>query len=390
MFINKDRDFIQIDSFNLIKKWTGLWKHRATKKRTFMDKIGLSMKQIIQTTLILFSASLMTACGGSSSSDSDGDNGGSNGGSNGGGTGTGNGSTQYDGLETAANVTSDNAGSIAESSVAASQSFIESANSAEPPTLPLGVETNSFTAKIESAVTAIINDVANPSLNIPVAATEVTQGSCGGTSTATTPDEANGDSIEITMVFDDYCEGDVTLSGNASVAMSGLSEDAETTTIVMTYNNVVVNDGEQEATMNGTITLVENSDGSSRTSMNMTVVVDGESVVLAFESNCVSDFECTDVEYFEINGEQFKAEDVDVTENSDGSYDIEAVVYDPEYGYFVIESEHLNSTGCDNGAFSSGSITVADESESSLIEIEFTSCTEMVVTFDNVANTVAQ
>ncbi len=101
-----------------------------------------------------------------------------------------------------------------------------------------------------------------------------------------------------------------------------------------------------------------------------------------------SEFSCSYTEDFSADGRRFRIENVQVSGNNTSGYNVSVRVYDEEFGYVDISATGI--TICDNGNIGTGQIQVTDSTGNVVLQIDFTNCDQMVVTFDGVGTTLDQ
>lgn len=149
----------------------------------------------------------------------------------------------------------------------------------------------------------------------------------------------------------------------------------------ITYNSCVI-DG---STASGTAVVTNSSDGSFKIEYkNFTITTEGITQTLNATISCDASFNCSIFSDFEENGRSYRIENSSVSGSSSTGYNVEARVYDEEYGYVEISSTGL-VFDCSNGNPSTGTIEVTD-GEGNTASIEFVSCTEFTVTVDGSAS----
>ena len=85
-----------------------------------------------------------------------------------------------------------------------------------------------------------------------------------------------------------------------------------------------------------------------------------------------------------MNGLSYRVENIEGDEN-----DLSARVYDEDLGYFDIDASSLTYS-CDNGNFSTGTISILDSSGEEVISVSFPNCNDCVVTYGGNADTYSQ
>jgi hypothetical protein len=322
----------------------------------------MSYKSLI-TAVVL--AGFLTGCGGSSDSD-------------GGVSGI-----SYSGVTTSAEISSENSEALASSGSEVAKSLIggESSDVA----LPFGVVATSTSAELNGILVGITKDILGNGTfsNIPVAATTTIteEGGCGGSYTVTASDNGS-----FTVTFNDYCESEITVDGS----MSG--KETETSSSIQ-YNNITISFGDEVFTMSGSSSCTTTST-SETCNENIQVTQGGVVSTISFTETCTfdsdgfSNYDCTENEYFTgDSGNTYQVDDSQVSGNDSNGWNVSGTFYDPTYG--SLEFTAVDLMICDNGNFESGTITLTDDSNSTLL-ITFISCTEMTVSLDGTAETIAQ
>lgn len=222
-----------------------------------------SRKIQIQWFLIVFSIFTLTACGG-------------------GGGGSGGAPVSYAGKTTQAKVTEENSGTLASDAL----NFGQGRGGTIPFNKPAGAgTTNASIPKLYELAQRAITKQSNAfSANKPVGfPEEVESGECGGRSVINgTVDDENGD-FDITVRFENFCEGGWTFSGNMTVQGNGNSRS-----LTITVNNLTVSDGTVSTTMDGTMTANVNSLTSSSMTMDIAIRDNGSGRTFKLENYSVS------------------------------------------------------------------------------------------------------
>jgi hypothetical protein len=316
-------------------------------------------------TAVVLTGSL-TGCGGSSDSDG------------------GIGSVSYSGVTTSAEISSENSEALASSGSEVAKGLIGGESSGVA--LPFGVVATSTSAELNGILVDITKDILGKVTfsNIPVAATETEtlQGNCGGSYAVTFSDNGS-----FTATFNDYCESEVTVDGS----MSGKATETSSS---IQYNNITISFGDEVFTMSGSSSCTTTST-SETCNENIQVAQDGVVSTISYTETCTfdsdgfSNYNCTENEYFVgDSGNTYQVDDSEISGSDTFGWDVSGTFYDPTYGY--LEFAAVGLMICDNGNFESGSITLTDDSNSTLL-ITFISCTEMTVSLDNgTAETIAQ
>jgi len=281
------------------------------------------MKKLLS---VLALTSMVVACGGASSGDSEGDSGDS-----------------YSGNTSAATISADNKRELAES---ATYGAIQAKTGSSAPG-PVGAQLVTFNS--EQLVLDTISSF--NSSELPTGATQDASSIC---------------------------------TGGGSASYSG-SDDGTDGTI--TYNNCNVGDG---VVAHGKAKFKSDSEGSevSIQYIGFRITVDGETTTLNMTLTCTGlntvSPSCNSISDFTAaNGETYRVENAVVSGNDSTGYSIQAKVYDSEYGSVSISSTAL-TFDCSNGLPSSGSITYTSGSDSATVT--FDSCTQFTVTLNGTAD----
>ena len=209
--------------------------------------------------------------------------------------------------------------------------------------------------------------------------TETYPGSCGGNMVV------SGTNTVVTVNFNDYCDSGVEVDGTYTVTSTTVGA---VTTLVLSYQNVTIQDSDTSVVSSGTFTTIQNTQsGAIEYKLDLTLVVDGEKIRLVESERCDAQFNCTSVATYSVDGEIYEAENIEFKSTVNGS-NVSARIYDADEGYFEMEAENI--TYCGNGNIKTGSITLSDDS-SNQIDVTFDGdCENMTVTADGVAETVTQ
>lgn len=302
-------------------------------------------------------AFLLSACGGGSSS-------------SGGGSGSIE-TIEYSGASTAASLSSSNKDAFASSSeeVVTKAITADSSGDALDNVGFAAVSSKGGSADqaklAKQAVDSVLEDVL---AGVPVAATQSVAGDCGGSASY------SGSESSATIAYSNFC---IDVSGGTMVADGTVkysystSGDIETSTVQ--YSNFSMTYGGETYTMTGTITDRYNMTEyySEYSSWNYVVTQDGVSSQFSGSMTCTSYYSC---EYYD----QIKGSDGSVYQVSDlyvydsGSYyTVEATFYHPEYGYVDLEASNI--TLCSDGSVASGTISLEDNSGTT-ITVTFNGC----------------
>lgn len=295
------------------------------------------------------------------------------GGSSGGGGGgdDSSGTTSFDGNTDAASVTSnDDAAQVAYASTEGTYQAINS-DTTNVPTAAL-VQSADVEDTLTADLLSIIEE--NDELTLtPTAASTLVEGDCGGEILFESDDDQNAapenGTIDYSYTYDNYC---ITTGDGGQVITDGTGDYSAT------YENSELT--EYSITWNLTYTL---EDGQIITSeLSGTTTCD-------FSNDTIS---CTYSDDFTgPDGEVYRVENVEVSDDGNGNYGVSARVYDGDLGYVDFEASDINRQDCDNGNFAGGgTITITDSSDNVVVEVSFTNCNDCVVTFGGNAETYPQ
>jgi hypothetical protein len=291
--------------------------------------------------LVTASAVSLTACGGG-------------GGSGGGGT-TG---TSFTGTTTAATIDAGNSDELTIAAASGAKQALSADNTNSPSFRPADSGFDTAMEEFKAQISTMMNGSrANRSAE---RTDDISTGLCnaGGTATVTYPDNASYNNYNWSAELNNctYSASGYTAVYNGTVSGS-YSESGNIETDVYSYSNFTVTITYLGVTETYTLNYTETCSYNYST----------------HEGSCdvVSDFEGFDDRTYRVT-------DASVSGNNSSGYNINATVYDPDYGYFTISSSNL--TFCDSGLPGSGSITYTDGSES--VTVDFLSCTEYQYTYN--------
>ncbi len=267
--------------------------------------------------------------------------------------------TTFSGNTSAATISADNSDELA----IAAASGAKQALSADSSNAPLRPSANS--AALDSIMESFLSKVAkvmnvNKDQRLAQRTEDMSSYICtaGGSATATYPDNASTSnynwsayfsnctysSVGATAVYNGTMYGSYTVSGNITTTTFSYSNF----TVELTYSG-----NTETYTLNYSATCTENT---------ATMVTD---------CDVHSDFTGFDDRTYRVS-------DVSVSGDNSSGFDIDATVYDPDYGYFTITAS--NVTFCSSGFPGTGSVTYTDGSSS--VTVDFLSCTEYQYTYD--------
>ena len=276
----------------------------------------------------------------------------------------------YTGLDSAAVIDTDSQDKL---QTAAVEVVLSSANSSEGlDSLPLGIEVNTQ-GSVDTNAIKLSKDVVLQSIaalsNLPVAASETINGSCGGTMSA------SGSEASATVTYKNFCDSefgsdDLVFNGSAKFSTSG-------STITITYSNFTVTGLGMDVGISGKVVFVEGAN-SDETTVDALITYDGKSVEVSFTEVCTySPYECTETIRLEgSNGIAYKVEDLVVNENFN-SVDVTGKVFEPEVGYVFLNATSVEFCVADDNSaqLSAGTIVMEDE-DGNQLEITVTACGE--------------
>lgn len=188
--------------------------------------------------------------------------------------------------------------------------------------------------------------------------------------------------------YSEFCNG----GGSASYTLT-TSQDGESGVFTYDYNNCTYTYGEYSITYDGTMYYEYDSNTSYWLwEYDLTVSTNYMgSYTLTSSYECTGDLglgSCTVSENFSSGGVSYRV--TDVSFSSTGSdYDFSAKIYHEDYGYVEVVASDL--VLCDNGGFSSGSITVTDSSSTDVLTLSYSGCDDpVVVTYNGTTFNVNQ
>jgi len=275
----------------------------------------------------IFSALVISACGGSDSSSS------------------APAGLQYSGITSAAIISSSNGEELSTKAAEASEKAV--AQDAANDSNPFAISISQPNSNIDQLVINIARQIDSQSQSYEQLSTGITLNAsdlgypfCGGS--VSVPDSwQNTNTLNGTMSFNNLCVDDPyfgTVTINGSVTFSETS-----TQITMSYNNFSINDG------------------STTQTINMTITCDSSLTTCTISSN-----------YIGADGKTYRIADLSITGNNTGPYTISATFYHPDFGYANISGSgiYLN---CPDNSPSAGTIIV-NGANSSSASITFAGC----------------
>lgn len=171
--------------------------------------------------------------------------------------------------------------------------------------------------------------------------------------------------------------------GGSAIYQIDPDNTGASTTVTIVYTDCADNWNEIYTVINGTADWTSYEDGAFTYVYDITTTTNDRSWSIAGTWSCDAEFSCTYTEEFTANGIDYRLENVSVAGDNSSGYDVSFRIHHPELGYIDVSGEDL--IRCAEGGFSTGTITVTDGSNASVLSISFVSCTEMTVTFN--ANT---
>lgn len=182
--------------------------------------------------------------------------------------------------------------------------------------------------------------------------------------------------------YSEYCD-------SGSISYSYDIDNSGYGTYEYSYNNCTISSGSYTFTYNGDMVWEYYSNGSSWYEYDFTYSYNGQTYTITSTASCDASYNCTFEENFSSEGVEYRVTDVSVSYSSgSGTYDVAATVYHENFGYIEIVGEDLAI--CSDGNFSSGTITVTDSTNSTVLTVVYNSCTSMTITYNSVAETVSQ
>jgi hypothetical protein len=185
----------------------------------------------------------------------------------------------------------------------------------------------------------------------------------------------------VTQTIDGDCGGSADVTSN-SAGTSGQTD----------FDNFCTDDFDGQTIVNGRVDFTLTETSFTAVYRNVTITTEGETFTLNMTVDCdTSDdnYECTySSDFTGSDGRVYRAANVIVSGDNDFGYDIYARVYDPDHGYVDIEA--FGITVCSGGGIGSGTILVTDSTGTEVLDIDFSSCDAMSVTFNDVSEVYDQ
>ncbi len=322
-------------------------------------------KQIKKSLPLLLIAALLPACGGGGGGDDGGNDDG------GGGTNT---SLNYSGETGQATLTSENSEALA----TAGASGTKQATSSD--SIPMSM--------VSRADAPVSHDEIMQEFAGWVA--EVLRGDRSGLAargvTAERTQDLSGELCDSGSVIIEYPDSGT--AGNWSIVFDQCTRS-------VTYGS-----GSYSSTFDGTVEGVYTDTGSGYRLelryVNFTVSVHSSTVnytdTFNMSMTCTGDNEGTTVscdyyaDYHGYDDRTYRVSDVTVSGDASSGYSVSVRVYDPDYGYVTVTTEVPVTFGCSDGRPDAGRIRMTG-ANGTVATVEFISCTQYVVTFENVGTT---
>ncbi len=170
-----------------------------------------------------------------------------------------------------------------------------------------------------------------------------------------------------------------------------LNQNNDGTEGTIVFANCVVTGG-NGAMLNGTVRFEATISGSTVTSLDMRyinfkVTYQGESQTINMTVECSGTPLSCDLfsDYVGLDGKVYRVEITIVISTAGSSFDVDAVVFHPNHGYFTIDAS-INYNGCPGGVPESGTITLTGAATSTATVV-FDDCDSFTVTHQGVPTT---
>jgi hypothetical protein len=268
----------------------------------------------------------------------------------------------YNGVTTAAAITSGNGEELSKASAAATDEATDQENANDSNPLFFGVEITPSSPELNAFVTDVGRKVAGQlqSLaNIPQALT-----------------------VDSTQLGPEFCGGSITIpdawqSANSSTTLNG----------TMTFTNLCVQEGSSQITINGSVTFSETaseisiqysnfsiSDGTSTMTVNMTTTCSTTWTSCSMSADFTGD-----------DAKTYRIDNLNVSGSGTGPYTISARFYHPDHGYVDMSGTGIYYN-CADGSPSAGTITLTGSGGSSA-SITIDSCSAYSGSWDDGTST---
>lgn len=322
------------------------------------------MKLVLISSLSL----VLSACGGGGSGSS---------------SGASTGNKSYSGKITSAVISETSKETIGQSSIEISKALAVDVSSMDY--VPFAAEVNSNSASKEQAkkVLNIVKNILEPS-NLPIAASEIEYGTCGGKA------EASGSESNFTVIFTNFCETEYNSdTGYISVTLNGkVTGNVSDSKDSFSFYGLSISFGSENVTFTGNMTTLYYSD---RDVYKDDIVISSSDGTVAWMSETVCYYSggCSYSEYFTgNNGVTYRADDYSVYENDNG-WQLSGKVYDPSLGSFDLDATNIQYCEDGSGKIESGMIFATDSQDNEL-SIVFIDCDTYALTFSGVSTAHAQ
>ena len=286
------------------------------------------MKSIQHAFILLFISIILAACGGGG----------------GGGDPAPNTGTQPSGNAGDATATAENSDELAIAAQEGSKQAISSSNN------PFGslVSENYLN---EIVVKSAHETALSYSAGTLVGAVTTINGSCGGTASV----DVDNTNTNYVITYSNYCySSNYVIDGTITYTI-----DSNNNVYSYSFNNVTISYGGQTHTLNGSSTCNRTTNQCSY-----------------------------NTSFTGSNNVSYSSSNVSVSGNNNSGYNISATITHPTYGSISIVA--TNITICTNGNIGTGTISVTDSTGNVVISATFPSCSQMIITYNNVTTTVNQ
>ena len=177
--------------------------------------------------------------------------------------------------------------------------------------------------------------------------------------------------------------------GGGSVNITGLDNINENTTSFnfdMSFSNC--NDNYGTIIQSGSVSYSGDIDGNfTMTYRNLVVTYSGQTETLNGSMSCNNGVCSENLNYSgSFTNRTYETENMQVTGNASSGYNVSGSVTDPDHGVIEISASNVIFDCDPNGQPSSGSITVTGANTT--LEVNFVSCSEFTVTLDGDSQTV--
>ncbi len=233
-------------------------------------------------------------------------------------------------------------------------------------------------------------------------ARDLAVGGTGGTNQAIVADSANnaspfsprGEAIESNLAATLIAQLQAAAAVQVRVALQPLAicdsgtaeldQNGSGTSGSIEFRNCLLTGG-GGVVLHGTVTFVATISGPDLTSLNMRyvnfkVTYQGESHTVNMTVACSGDPLSCDVfsDFVGLDGKIYRVELTLVVDNAGSSFDVDAVVFHPDHGYFTIDAS-ISYNNCPGGVPQAGSITLTGAGPSTA-SVVFNDCDSFTVT----------